>query len=368
MENSKTILKERNKKYEIKAEQIEDLFSEEIRKTGFFSYLKSEMAPPTRLAYLSDIRDFLVFLCDENLIEASSIVEIGEKELGEVKGLYVNIFLEALEEGRVRHIKTLDEEYDPEEGRNFVHNKKSSQSRRKASVIAFFDYMERYDIITQNVTGKVKKIKQEAKKNEDIKALAPDEVMNMLDIIKSGEGLSSKQKAAWEKTKKRDFLMILIFVTCGLRLFELRELNIDSYDEKDGSILVYRKGGKIRNIPFNSQLEKAYFDYIENERESLLNEDIEEKALFLSQQGKRMSERQIREMVKKYTGFVLEKEPKGYSPHKLRSTVATNLIAAGHSIYDVQNYLDHDHVLTTEKYAKHKEEEKRRIVKDFSWE
>ncbi|MDY5739126.1 MAG: tyrosine-type recombinase/integrase, partial [Anaerovoracaceae bacterium] len=115
---------------------------------------------------------------------------------------------------------------------------------------------------------------------------------------------------------------------------------------------------------------KVLTDYLNNERpkeESLADE--EKDALFLSLQGKRMTERQIRELVKKYTAIAMKTTQKaGYSPHKLRATAATSLIGRGNSIFDVQALLDHEQVTTTQLYAAHKANVKRDLVKNMEWE
>ena len=123
-------------------------------------------------------------------------------------------------------------------------------------------------------------------------------------------------------------------------------------------------------MPLNQSADMVVKDYLENERaddSSLLPEHRD--ALFLSLQGKRMTERQIRELVKKYTSIGLATSRKGgYSPHKLRATAATSLIGRGNSIYDVQALLDHEQVTTTQLYASHKMNVKRDLVKDMEWE
>ena len=82
-----------------------------------------------------------------------------------------------------------------------------------------------------------------------------------------------------------------------------------------------------------------------------------------------MTERKIRELVKKYTSIGLStSRKKGYSPHKLRATAATSLIGRGNSIYDVQALLDHEQVTTTQLYAAHKMNVKRDLVRDMEWE
>ena len=96
---------------------------------------------------------------------------------------------------------------------------------------------------------------------------------------------------------------------------------------------------------------------------------LHKDALFLSLQGKRMTERQIRELVKKYTSIGMATSRKaGYSPHKLRATAATSLIGRGNSIFDVQALMDHEQVTTTQLYAAHKMNVKRDLVNDMEWE
>ncbi|MBR2619871.1 MAG: tyrosine-type recombinase/integrase, partial [Firmicutes bacterium] len=132
----------------------------------------------------------------------------------------------------------------------------------------------------------------------------------------------------------------------------------------------YRKRDKEAVMPLNKSVTEAVYDYLESERASEDTLDpIHRDALFLSLQGKRMTERQIRELVKKYTSIGLATSRKsGYSPHKLRATAATSLIGRGNSIFDVQALLDHEQVTTTQLYASHKMNVKRDLVSDMEWE
>ena len=90
---------------------------------------------------------------------------------------------------------------------------------------------------------------------------------------------------------------------------------------------------------------------------------------FLSLQGRRLTDRQIRQLVKKYTSIGMKtSRNSGYSPHKLRATTATSLISRGNSIFDVQALLDHEQVTTTQLYAAHKMNVKRDLIRDMEWE
>ena len=123
-------------------------------------------------------------------------------------------------------------------------------------------------------------------------------------------------------------------------------------------------------MPINRSVEIVLNDYLTMERNTVTAQnEADEDALFLSLQGKRMTERAIRELVKKYTSIAMGTSRRsGYSPHKLRATAATSLINRGNSIYDVQALLDHEQVTTTQLYAQHRMNAKRDLVKGMEWE
>ena len=113
----------------------------------------------------------------------------------------------------------------------------------------------------------------------------------MLDAVETGEGLTEKEKVYWKKTKLRDKAILALFVTYGLRLNELRELNISSFNFSRGEFTIFRKRGKEVLMPINKTCEHVVLDYINSERPQ--SEDIPEEhrdALFLSLQKKRMTE------------------------------------------------------------------------------
>ncbi len=194
--------------------------------------------------------------------------------------------------------------------------------------------------------------------------------MIMLDAVSTGEYLTEKERQYWKKTKKRDKAILVLFLTYGLRLFELQQLNVSSFNFSRGEFKIYRKRAKESVMPLNESVTQVVLDYIQNERADDSNlDDLYKDALFLSLQGKRMTDRQIRELVKKYTSIGLATSRKsGYSPHKLRATAATSLIGRGNSIFDVQALLDHEQVTTTQLYASHKMNVKRDLVNDMEWE
>ena len=342
-----------------KCEDIQNQLPRFLR--GFFAYLKGNVLPMTRLSYLNDIRFFCRYLIDEtNLTDASEISDIKLEEFNRIKAVDVNVFID--------YCRKYTVEKDSEI--LIYENGSKTLARKKSSLSVMFKQLYRDELIDKNITDGFDPIKVPKASEREIKALQDDEVMIMLDAVSTGSGLTKKEHQFWEKTKKRDKAILVIFLTYGLRLSELQQLNVSSFNFNRGEFKIYRKRGKESIMPLNRSVTMVVKDYINNERTSEENIADEHKdALFLSLQGKRMTERQIRELVKKYTSIGMHTSRKaGYSPHKLRATTATSLIGRGNSIFDVQALLDHEQVTTTQLYAAHTKNVKQDLVSCMEWE
>lgn len=328
---------------------------------GFFTYLKGNVLPMTRLAYLHDIRFFCVYLVEQTaLTEAGEVSELSLSDFNRLRASDINEFMDYCRRYQV----------ETEGAITVYENNNKTLSRKKSSISVMFKQLYRDELMKKNITDGFDPIRVPKASEREIKALQDDEVMIMLDAVSTGSHLTKKEREFWEKTKKRDKAILLLFLTYGLRLSELQQLNVSSFNFSRGEFTIYRKRGKESKMPLNHSVTDALFDYIDHERTE--DEKIQEEhkdALFLSLQGRRMTERQIRQLVKKYTSIGLStSRDAGYSPHKLRATAATSLIGRGNSIYDVQALMDHEQVTTTQLYAAHKMNVKRDLVKDMEWE
>jgi site-specific recombinase XerD len=324
-------------------------------------YLKGSVSVTTRLAYLEDIQFFCTYLLEtKEVTVAEKIKDITLDEFNKIKARDVNLFLG---DYCTRYYKQTDK------STLIYENNNRALARKKSSLSTLFKFLFRNSQLENNITDGFNPIKLPKPQPDAIKRLEIDEVAKMLEAVETGYGLTDKEKVYWRKTKLRDKAILALFVTYGLRLNELRELNISSFNFSRGEFKIYRKRGKEVLMPINKTCELVVRDYILNERpkSEMLNEDVED-ALFLSLQYKRMDPKSIRQLVKKYTSISMDtSRDNGYSPHKLRATAATSLIQNGFSIYDVQNLLDHDNVTTTQLYAAHKKNVKRDIVNNFEW-
>ena len=328
---------------------------------SYFTYLKGNVLPMTRLAYLHDIKFFMNYLINEtDLTQAKVPAKITSEELNNIVSQDINLFIDYCRKYMIDDGNTV----------TVYENSNRSLARKKSSISVLFKQLYRDGLIENNITDGFDPIKVAKPGEREIKALQDDEVMIMLDAVTNGTGLTDHERSYWEKTKLRDKAILVMFVTYGLRLSELQQLNISSFNFSRGEFKIYRKRGKESIMPLNRSVVMVLNDYINTERRTVIPEDsAAEDALFLSLQGKRITERAIRELVKKYTSIALNTSRRsGYSPHKLRATAATSLINRGNSIYDVAALLDHEQVTTTQLYAQHKMNVKRDLVNDMEWE
>ncbi len=335
---------------------------------NYFAYLRGSVLPQTRLGYLRDVRFFFSYLLESGFPGTEDCEKIGDIRIG------------VLERMKARDVNTFIDycrRYEKQVGDTIVvyENDSKSLARKKSSVSVMFKYLYRDEQLSRNITDGFDPIRVPKPGEREIKALQDDEVMRMLDAVSTGTDANGnpfpkKQLAFWEKTKKRDKAILIMFLTYGLRLSELQQLNVSSFNFSRGEFKIYRKRGKEALMPLNESVLIVIREYLDSERasDSTLDE-IDRDALFLSLQGHRLTERQIREIVKKYTAYgMMTSREAGYSPHKLRATAATSLIGRGNSIFDVQALLDHEQVTTTQLYAAHKMNVKRDLVKDMEWE
>jgi len=328
---------------------------------GYFVYLKGNVLPMTRLAYLQDVHFFCEYLISQtDCTKASRPKEITLADFEGIRSVDINLFIDYCRKY----------ERETENAVYVYENSNKTLARKKSSVSVLFKQLFRDQLLPKNITDGFDPIRVPKPGEREIKALQDDEVMVMLDAVSTGAGLTGKELTYWQKTMKRDKAILILFLTYGLRLSELQQLNVSSFHFGRGEIKIFRKRGKESTMPLNRSVTMTIRDYLDNERKEIDTEDPNHKdALFLSLQGKRMTERQIRELVKKYTSIGMKTSRNGgYSPHKLRATAATSLIGRGNSIFDVQHLLDHEQVTTTQLYAAHKMNVKRDLVNDMEWE
>ncbi len=140
----------------------------------------------------------------------------------------------------------------------------------------------------------------------------------------------------------RDRAILEVLYGSGIRVSEL--CHLDLYDVEDTSLRVMGKGGKERQVPLGKKAIQAIDHYLCKRLA-----DAEEKALFLSNRGKRIERISIWKMIKKYAkeGGI----QKTISPHTLRHSFATHLLENGADLRIIQEMLGHASIATTDRYT-----------------
>lgn len=162
--------------------------------------------------------------------------------------------------------------------------------------------------------------------------------------------LTIKQSAALlasvsGQNAKRDYAILMLFLNCGIRRSELVGLNLtDVYEDR---IRVVGKGNKERIVYFGSACRKAIDAYLVERHKKVLTDN---RALFASRDGNRISVTAVHRLVKKAL-LQAGLDSTQFSAHKLRHTAATMMLSGGVDVKTVQEVLGHENLNTTQIYT-----------------
>lgn len=143
--------------------------------------------------------------------------------------------------------------------------------------------------------------------------------------------------------KITDKVIIELLYSCGLRVSELCNLDINNINLKAQHIICFGKGSKERIIPFGDYAKNILEKYLEYR--NTLNKQT--KKLLLQEDGRETNRQDIYRTIHSL-GKLLNKD---ISPHTLRHTFATHLLDNGADLRIVQELLGHSDVSTTQLYT-----------------
>lgn len=224
---------------------------------------------------------------------------------------------------------------------NTNKSKAATRARKVSSIRVFFNYLSaKANLIeinpAQNLeTPKLDKRLPKYLSLEDSKAL--------LEVTYNEDN----------RNYQRDFAILTLFLNCGMRLSELVGININDIDFSECKLNVIGKGNKERTIYLNKACMKAINEYLEVRPKQGIKPDNKQsnKALFLSERHKRISNRTVQYVVDRELK-VAGLDTRKYSVHKLRHTAATLMYQYGNvDIRALQELLGHESISTTEIYT-----------------
>lgn len=321
--------------------------------TDYFRSISQTTSALTRQAYAYDLRLFFNYLCSEEADFADTEPRLmDESHIRKVTARHIEGFQEYLQ---FYFKQTETEKTRAKPASISVQNKELGIMRKLSAVRSFFDYLFKNEIIPANVSALIPMPKRRSK---PILYMENDEVQRMMDAVNEGTGFGKSQQNYLKNTQKRDIAILMMFLGTGIRVSELVGLDLDHVDLTQNSFIVTRKGGNQTILYFPDAVAERLKNYID-ERKDIEAQPGHEYALFLSLQKRRITQRAVEKLVKKYAliGAPLKKK---LSPHKLRSTFGTNLYQETGDIYLVADTLGHADVNTTRKHYAAMSDEKRR--------
>jgi len=197
----------------------------------------------------------------------------------------------------------------------------------------FYDYLIHHKGFTQNpVTG----LRAPKSARTLPQALSVDQAVKFVDI--QGDGI----------LELRDHAILELFYSSGLRLAELVNLDIDMLDFSEGTVTVTGKGNKTRIIPLGSHAANALRIWLQ-QRANIAIDEKNIKAVFVTQQGHRITPRAVQYRVK--TWAIKQGINTDMHPHLLRHSFATHVLQSSQDLRAVQEMLGHANISTTQVYT-----------------
>ncbi len=197
---------------------------------------------------------------------------------------------------------------------------------------SFFRFLLREGLATDNPAAGIRSPKAGKRLPS---ALDVDESRGFVEGIEGADALSKRDRAIAE-----------LFYGSGLRLAELASINVVDVPGPDSLLRVLGKGSKVRDVPVGSACRTALEQWLK-ERAALA--PAEEPALFVSQNGNRLSMKQIGTRLAQW-GQKLGL-PSRVHPHKLRHSCASHFLEGSGDLRAVQELLGHANLSTTQIYT-----------------
>lgn len=168
-------------------------------------------------------------------------------------------------------------------------------------------------------------------------------------VLNLGEVKSLLEQAEGvEPVPLRDRAMMELLYGAGLRVSELTGLKLSDFDSEGGFIRCFGKGSKERVIPVGEPAIVAVQRYLRQGR-PYLGGEVKDDNLFLNRFGRGLTRQSIHRIITAYArkaGLT-----KSITPHTLRHSFATHLLAGGADLRSVQEMLGHADVATTQIYT-----------------
>jgi integrase/recombinase XerD len=206
--------------------------------------------------------------------------------------------------------------------------------RKVACLRSFYRHLRRQELLSDDPTVHLRAPRQSRKLPQ---VLSRDEVARLLE-----------QPRGTEPAALRDRALLEVMYACGLRASEATGLELSDVDIEEGILRARGKGSKERLVPVGSAAASALAAYLQRGRPRLAGDRMEPR-LFLNHRGTGLTRQGLYKIVQRHAaGAGLASK---MSPHTLRHTFATHLLAGGCDLRSLQEMLGHADIATTQLYT-----------------
>ncbi|MDW5594656.1 site-specific tyrosine recombinase XerD [Conexibacter stalactiti] len=206
--------------------------------------------------------------------------------------------------------------------------------RKVACLRSFYRHLRREEILDRDPTAE---LKGPPRGKRLPKVLSRDEVQQLLT-----------QPRGTNPAALRDRALLELMYACGLRASEAVDMQLDEIDVEDGVLRANGKGSKERLVPIGSKALEALRFYLLRGRPILVGVN-EEKRVFVNQRGQGLTRQGLYKIVQRHARSAGLSDK--MSPHTLRHTFATHLLAGGCDLRSLQEMLGHADIATTQIYT-----------------
>jgi integrase/recombinase XerD len=206
--------------------------------------------------------------------------------------------------------------------------------RKVACLRSFYRHLRRPGILESDPTVNLRAARHGRKLPQ---VLTRDEVGKLL-----------AQPTGTEPPALRDRALLEVMYACGLRASEAIGLEVGDLDLETGVLRARGKGAKERLVPIGSTAARALAMYLSKGRPRLVGDRLEAR-LFANARGRGLTRQGLYKIVQRHARSAgLEGK---MSPHTLRHTFATHLLAGGCDLRSLQEMLGHADIATTQLYT-----------------
>ena len=210
---------------------------------------------------------------------------------------------------------------------------RTSIARKLSAVRSFYRYLQREELVSVSPAATISSPKLDRKLPVFLSQEETARLVEAPDITKPA-GM-------------RDRAFLELLYASGLRVSELAGLDVSQVDRETKEIRVWGKGAKERIVLMGDPAARALTTYLEQGRPKLNKRG--EPAVFLNQDGGRLTVRSVQSLVQYYAKSVgIDKD---VHPHTVRHTFATHLLNGGADLRVVQELLGHASLSSTQIYT-----------------